>query len=97
MRTIASWIAIVAAFAFISCVTAFAQVTNQTAGGAANANQSMTLCPIPGVTDAQGNTIFGPCGSIYAPLVVQVIGQGPTTPTTQCPANPISRKVPPLC
>lgn len=81
----------------LSATPCFAQVTVMSPGGAVNGTQSMTFCPVPGITDAQGNTVFSPCGSATAPMVVQQVGPAPIQQTFACPANPISRKVPPLC
>lgn len=72
-----------------------------TAGAAsaqpANQNFSVQMCAVPGTADAQGNPLYTFCGTTVAPFQVQVQGQVPTHNVTQCPPNPLTRKVPPLC
>lgn len=59
---------------------------------------SVPYCPIPGAVDAQGNPIVVPCGYVYGPIFTQEVRHGDQPyNTTQCPANPISKKIPPLC
>lgn len=61
-------------------------------------NQVVPYCPT-GAFDAQNNPIVTPCGGVGVPPLVITEQQHANQPyvTTQCPANPISKKVPPLC
>jgi hypothetical protein len=60
--------------------------------------QSIPYCPT-GVFDAQGNPIVTPCGGVNVPGLIVQETQHANQPylTQQCPPNPISKKVPPLC
>ena len=61
-------------------------------------NQVVPYCPT-GVIDAQGNPIVAPCGGVNTPGLVITEQQHANQPyqTMQCPPNPISKKVPPIC
>ena len=59
---------------------------------------SVPYCPT-GLFDPNNNPIVMPCGGPNTPGMTVIETQHPTQPypTVQCPPNPISKKIPPLC